>query len=106
MQATTAYLRGTENFLDIPTLRNLEQEIEEQTECSVLDDSERYNIFIAVEKNGSYKFMNLMSKVKLTDRDEELLGEWLKEPNHSYYMNEKFRVDLENYILMIYFLLL
>lgn len=89
------------NLLDIPTLKHLEQDVSEQTESSVLDDSERYNVFIAVEKNGDFHFMNLMSKIQLTKQDEQLLKEWLNTEEHLYYMNDYFRVDLENYICLI-----
>ena len=93
--------REITNLFDVKTLKHLEQEIEEQTESSVLDDSERYNVFMAVDKNGDYNFMNLMSKIELEEEDKDLLKLWLQEEEHSYYFNEFFRIDLVNFILLI-----
>jgi hypothetical protein len=101
MNAQLINTRSISNLFDIKAMRELEQEIEQQTEASVLDDSERYNVFMAVERNGDFKFMNLMSKIKLTNKDEELLKDWLKEPEHTYYMNDNFKVILDKYIMVI-----
>ena len=94
-------LRTLSNMWDLKTMNQLEQEVKEQTENSVLDDSERYNVFMAVEKNGDFHFMNLMSKVELTEDDEYLLKQWLREEEHTYYMNNLFRIDLQNFIFLI-----
>jgi hypothetical protein len=89
------------NPIDLTILEHIEKEIEENSLIRALD-SEKHVVSVAIEKNkNTYNILSLTPGLTLSEKDKTLLMTWLNIPKHYYYMDEMFRIDLENYIFLI-----
>lgn len=94
-------IETTSNPLTIEILEKLENEIT-NSELNKAIESDKLNVSIAVEvSDNNYHITNLTQKIQLSENDRQALLDWLTIPEHTYYMDKMFRIDLENYIFLI-----
>ena len=51
--------------------------------------------------NNGYDIKSLKPPIQLTDEDKKILIEWFEAEEHTYYMKESFRIDLEKYVFIV-----
>jgi hypothetical protein len=78
----------------------LEKEMSNNELVKSLDLEKNKIIVVLEKKDGNFEIENY-NYIELSEKDKSLLLEWFSVEEHTYYIDNMFRIDLENYILLV-----